>query len=199
MAQSDNGTDWEARYQAGEAHWDKGRPAPPLVDYLRDHPSELQGRVLVPGCGLGHDVRALAAAGLDVVGFDIAPTAVDRAKARPPVGSERYELGNFFELPGAFRGAFDWVFEHTCFCAIDPSLREDYVRAAASALKPEGRLLAIFYMEPDAEQGPPFRSDLAELHRLFGPAFVWEADWVPTSAYPGREGRERMAILRKRL
>ena len=40
------------------------------------------GDVLVPGCGSGHDVRAIAAASpiAQVVGLDVAPSALDRAR-----------------------------------------------------------------------------------------------------------------------
>jgi len=37
---------------------------------------------------------------------------------------------------------FDWIFEHTLFCAIDPSERELYVKAVLRWLKP-GALIAI--------------------------------------------------------
>ena len=56
-------TDWEAHYQANDTPWDKGEPSPGLVDWLAAHPAVPRGTVLVPGCGMGHDVRAWAAAG----------------------------------------------------------------------------------------------------------------------------------------
>jgi hypothetical protein len=36
-----------------------------------------------------------------------------------------------------------------------------------------------------------------ELERLFAPWFETVAGWVPDRAYPGREGREWLAIFRK--
>lgn len=191
-------TDWEAQYQKGETPWEKGAPSPGLVDFLVEQ--RVEGRVLVPGCGLGHDVRALAAQGAEVVGLDIAPSAVEAARATPAVGGERYELGNLFALPEPMRGAFDWVWEHTCFCAIDPSLRAAYVEAVHGALKPGGHLLAIFYLDPGNEspdEGPPFEVSLAELDRLFLPRFELLREWLPAHAYPGREGREWMRLLKR--
>ena len=57
-------TDWEARYQAGETPWEKGEAAPPLIELLGklEKPAWGRGPILVPGCGFGHDVRALSAA-----------------------------------------------------------------------------------------------------------------------------------------
>ena len=49
---------WQEKYEQGETPWDKGEPSPGLVDFLADH--NLNGRILVPGCGSGHDVRAIA-------------------------------------------------------------------------------------------------------------------------------------------
>lgn len=189
-------TDWEDRYRTGDMPWEKGAPHPALIDFLKSNP--VHGRVLVPGCGTGHDVRALAATADEVVGLDLAPSAIARAKTQPAVGGERYQLGDFFALPPKMRGAFDVVFEHTCFCAIDPSLRERYVAAVASALKPGGHLLAIFYLDPGldpGESGPPHGVTREELDRFFSPTFTLLREWQPAATYPGREGRETCRLL----
>ncbi|MGB8169021.1 MAG: methyltransferase domain-containing protein [Chthoniobacteraceae bacterium] len=189
-------TDWEAQYQKGETPWDKGAPSPGLLDALASEP--LRGRVLVPGCGAGHDVRAIAPLAEEVIGIDIAPSAVEAARRFAPTGRERYELANLFDLPAALRGSFDWVWEHTCFCAIDPAMRPAYVEAVAGALRPGGHLLAIFYLDPgntSPDEGPPFEVSIAELDRLFSPRFTLVKEWLPQRAYPGREGREWMRLL----
>ena len=189
-------TDWEAQYQKGETPWDKGAPSPGLLDFLAH--DALRGRVLVPGCGAGHDVRAIAAHADEVVGIDIAPSAIAAARTFPPAGRERYELADLFALPPALRGSFDWVWEHTCFCAIDPAMRAAYVEAVAGALKPGGHLLAIFYLDPgndSPDQGPPFEVSIAELDTRFASRFTLEREWSPAHAYPGREGREWMRLL----
>jgi SAM-dependent methyltransferase len=192
-------TDWEANYQRNETPWDKGAPSPGLVDFLRNEP--VRGRVLVPGCGLGHDVRALAATADEVVGLDIAPSAVKGARTFPAVGGESYELADLFALPPRLLGCFDWVWEHTCFCAIDPAMREAYVAAVAEALRPGGHLLAVFYLDPGHDhpgEGPPFGVSKAELDALFAPRFTLVREWLPENAYAGREAREWMRVLLRR-
>ena len=200
-------TDWESCYRTGETPWDKGAPAPPLLEWLEQPGHRLEGAVLVPGCGLGHDVRAIAATRqpTQVVGLDISPAALDQARRVPPAGNESYVEANLFALPPDLRGRFDWVCEHTCFCAIDPARWADYVQAVAGALRPGGHLLAIFYLRPwsGGEQpppggGPPFPTSPEELDALFAGHFELLEESVPIRAYRGREGRELRRLLQRR-
>ncbi|MEM6911586.1 MAG: methyltransferase [Verrucomicrobiota bacterium] len=189
--------DWEGRYQEGHTPWDKGAASPGLLDFLRTHP--WQGRrVVVPGCGLGHDVRALAAAGLESVGLDIAPSAIAAAQAAPAVPLASFHQADLFQLPARWRGAFDCVWEHTCFCAISPLHRQEYVAAIASLLRPGGTFLAVFFLDPETQSGPPFGTTKEELHRRFDRSFEVEQEWQPENAYPGRVGREWMWRARLR-
>jgi len=193
------GVDWESRYTAGDTPWDKGLAHPALVEWLHAHP--LSGKVLVPGSGTGHDVRAIAAnPDAQVVAMDIAPSAIERASAYKPVGREIYVLGDFLAGDAAALGPFDALFEHTCFCAIPPSRRGDYVRAAAAALRPGGIFLGVFFGNPENPDpdSPPFRSPADEVERLFAPAFeiAESRDEIPT--YPERVGREFLRVFRRR-
>ncbi|MFZ4483533.1 MAG: methyltransferase domain-containing protein [Chthoniobacterales bacterium] len=189
-------TDWNQRYVEGDTPWDKGAAHPVLGDALTQ--GLLTGRVLLLGCGTGHDVRALAQRGLEVVGLDVAPLAIERARAHRVVGGETYVLGDLFDLPVDLRGAFDGVFEHTCFCAIDPAQRADYVAAVAAALKPGGRLLAVFYADPGhAGEGPPFGCTKAELDALFAKDFRLIGEHAGFATYEHREGRELLRVFER--
>jgi methyl halide transferase len=196
---------WEERYRAGDTPWDKGGPHPGLLAEL----SELspRGRVLVPGCGFGYDADVIAGSPevTEVVALDISDSAVAGARQRLARWGKkvRVERGDLFALPHNHRGAYDWVFEHTCYCAIDPPARNDYVNAVANALKPGGHLFGIFFLTPwDTEEenqsaGPPFGTTIAELDRRFAPRFEIVRTWQPSATYEGREGREIMRLLRK--
>ncbi|MHB8519912.1 MAG: methyltransferase domain-containing protein [Limisphaerales bacterium] len=187
---------WEAKYQASDTPWDKGAPSPGLVDFLAAHPELPRGTVCVPGCGIGHDVRAWARAGFEALGWDVAPTAVRSAEERTRREglTGQFQQGNFLqdELPQLF----DWVFEHTLFCAIDPGRRDDYRRAVVRRLKPRGHYLAVNYLIPD-EDGPPFGTTRDELWRRFSPDFDLLQEWVPRS-YPNRTGLELMLWWRRK-
>jgi SAM-dependent methyltransferase len=190
-------TDWDAAYQRRETPWEKGKPHPALLDFLAKS-GPLEGEIFVPGCGCGQDVRALSTTANHVVGIDFARRAIAKAKARRRVAKEEYLLADLFALPSELDEQFDWVFEHTCFCAIDPARRNDYVRTVVRLLKPGGKLLAVFFINPDHdEEGPPYRVSRTELEKFFGKYFAVEQEWVPARTHPGREQRELMRVLAK--
>ncbi len=201
-AKSDPMTDWEQHYLDDHTPWDKGEPSPGLLQFLAKAP--LTGQILVPGCGLGHDVRAIASASpaAEVVGLDVAPSAIRGARELSQLPNETYVEGDFFRLPAEYVGAFDWIWEHTCFCAIDPEMRGGYVQAVRRVLKPSGQLLGVFYLDPYDEEHcredgrPPFGCTVDELESRFGPSFQIVDSWSPTATYEGREEREWMMLLK---
>lgn len=190
-------TDWEQRYQTGDMPWEKGEPSPGLVDFLKSHPDLPRGRVLVPGCGCGHDVRTWAGHGFTATGLDLAPSAVRIAEERTPdelVGMARFAAGDFLEQKPV--EPFDWLFEHTLYCAINPGRRDDYLEAARRWLRPGGHFLAVHYLIPD-EDGPPFGTTAEEVTLRFSRDFELLAMWTPRS-YPNRQGLERMFWWQRR-
>jgi methyl halide transferase len=192
-------TNWDEHYSRGEASWDRGTPHPALAEYLATSP--VTGRVLVPGCGFGNDARAIGAAGNQVVGVDISPTAVARAESLRTSPYETYAVEDLFSLPESWSGSFDMVFEHTCFCAIQPRERPAYVSAMAKALRSDGLLFAVFFLRPNVapdHEGPPYGVDVAELDSLFSVQFDLRDEWVPSATFPNREGRELCRLLRLR-
>lgn len=190
-----NATDWEQRYQTGDMPWEKGAPSPGLVDWLAAHRELPRGTVLVPGCGTGHDAREWARHGFTATGCDIAPSAIRFSRERTAAAGLKAEflLCDFLTSEPCQR--FDWVFEHTLFCAIDPSQRDGYVRAVLRWLKPDGHYLAVNYLIPD-EDGPPFGTTREEQLARFSPHFDLLEEWVPRS-YPNRTGLERMFWWRR--
>ena len=128
----------------------------------------------------------------------MAPLAVGRAQeSLTGVSKAEVVLGDLFTdcYQPPLAGSFDVVWEHTCYCAIPPERRADYVQAIAAALKPGGQLLGVFFLTPwdegeDQTQGPPFGTGLEELRGMLAARFELERGWRPEVAYPGREGRE---------
>ena len=114
-------TDWEKCYVEGHMPWNKGAPSPPMLEWVHHH--QPQGRALMPGCGVGHDLAMLVTQGVDATGLDLSPTGIEMAKTTYPALSERFVVGDLFAMPADWLGHYDFVFEHTCLCALPPDLR----------------------------------------------------------------------------
>jgi methyl halide transferase len=192
-----SGTDWETRYQTGDMPWEKGEASPGLVDFLAANRELPRGSVCVPGCGTGHDARAWAAAGFAVTGCDLAPSAVRLSCERTLAAGLKAQFLQTNFLRDEPPQPFDWLFEHTLFCAIQPVERDEYVRAALRWLKPGGQYLAVNYLIPDTE-GPPFGTTREEVLSRFSPHFDLLKEWVPRS-YPNRTGLELMLWWRRKV
>lgn len=130
----------------------------------------------VVGCGLGDDAEALAAAGFAVTAFDVSASAIAWAKDRFPASSVNYVVADLFELPDAWIGSFDLVFEFRTIQALPISVRREAIAQIASLPKPGGTLLVATYIRdsvlPDSDfvgEGPPWplsEPELAEFEAL---------------------------------
>ena len=193
--------DWNARYEAEDTPWDKGEAAPILKALLSDGTFPAGAEVLVPGCGYGHDVRSIAAAGYSTTGMDISQLALDTARemtdASSILGEISWALEDVFcaELPQGKRYGAIW--EHTCYCAIPPEMRADYISAAYDLLDEGGILVGVFFTAPQTKPGPPHMTCREDLLELFSKKFtlVWERK--PESFYPAREGKEWLMCWRR--
>ena len=177
---------WDQRYRHGTDAWELGQAAPPLEAFLRDDPRRpLPGEpVLVPGCGRGHEAELLAGLGFGAVRLDFSGEAL--AEARRLHGADRPGLrwlqADLFDREALARagltaGGLCGVLEHTCFCAIDPARRPDYLDGVRQLLRPGGWLLGLFWCHR-REGGPPWGSDphrlAAQLRDAGFTAELWE-------------------------
>ena len=76
---------------------------------------------------------------------------------------------DIFNLPNYFTNYFDIVLEYTCFCAIDPSKRTDYVKVVKKILHSKGLFVALLFPlnRNKYSGGPPFHVDLDSTLSLF--------------------------------
>ena len=191
--------DWQSRYLVEDTPWDKGCAAPSLIDLILDRPEWFTDRrVLVPGCGLGHDAALLAQSVGSVLALDIADQALKLGlKTYGSHENLKFKKADLFQLSEELSESFDVVWEHTCFCAIDPDLRRRYVVSMWNALRPGGRLIGVFFINPDVEpgEGPPFGASVSEICAVFDGYFKLEQQEDPRSYYEGREGREKILVF----
>jgi SAM-dependent methyltransferase len=190
--------DWEQRYQDGQTGWDLGDPAPPFVTLLQSVDAPAPGRMAVLGAGRGHDALLFADRGFEVVGFDLAPSAIAAATQAAQIRqiSTRFLQRDIFALEPEFAGQFDYVLEHTCFCAIAPELRTDYVNLVKWLLRPGGELIALFWAH-SMPGGPPFGTTVDELQQRFATRFELIAFELAINSVPSRQGAEYLARFRR--
>jgi SAM-dependent methyltransferase len=163
---------WEQRYQENTAKWDIGMAAPPLASLLASSEAPIAGKTAVIGCGQGHDAILFAKHGFDTIGFDFAPSAIALGQklSKTMEISMQFLQRDIFEFPQEFPNSFDYAIEHTCFCAIRPEQRPDYVNMVRSILKPTGEFIALFWAH-NRPDGPPFGVTLEEIKDLFSASF----------------------------
>jgi SAM-dependent methyltransferase len=123
--------------------WVDLEPNPYLVAWLQRQAAPPAGRALVVGCGYGDDAELLSAAGLDVVAFDIAPTAVERCQSRFPESTVRYQVADVLAPPAEWSGAFELVFEAYTVQVLAGPARAACARAIGSFVAPGGTLLVV--------------------------------------------------------
>ena len=199
---------WETRFERHETPWDRGEPSPQLRAWLDEglfaaagHPA----RVIVPGCGSGHEVVALAAAGIDVTGLDSAEAACARTRdalARAGLAG-RARVVQADALAWRPDAPLDVVYDQTCLCALHPDHWVAYARALHAWLRPGGRLLLLAMQSPrdgaadGFVEGPPYHVHVHAARALFPePGWAWPKPSYPRVPHP--KGFHELAIVLER-
>ncbi|ODM17053.1 hypothetical protein SI65_07452 [Aspergillus cristatus] len=178
-------------------------------------------KALVPGCGSGLDVLLLASFGYDAYGLEYSHSAVQTCKAQEtrsrargeyPVrdeevgrGSVTFMQGDFFrdawlEGIGLGRGDYDVIYDHSFFCALDPSLRPQWGQRKAQLLAPTGRLICLEFPrhQDPSEMGPPYTA-LSEdyIEHLSQPGLKRVAYWKPERTHAN--GFDAQGVIQDRV
>jgi SAM-dependent methyltransferase len=140
-----------------------------------------------------------AANGYQVTAIDFAPEAIVRLKGQLDAAGLQADLvcADLFDLPDALSRAFDLVLEQTCFCAIDPIRRAEYVTAVHRMLVPGGRLAGLFY-RCGGDSGPPFNTEPDQVRALFDGLFVVDSLAPTPHSHERRSGEEWLGMLTRR-
>lgn len=154
--------DWNESYSSGEVPWNTGKPDELLVDTVRNGTIR-PGHVLEVGCGTGTNAIWLASQGFTVLGIDVAPLAIEKARKKATeVGADcRFEVLDLLkdqQIPG---GPYDFVFDRGCFHIFDSAEeRTRFAQRVEALLKPGGQWLSLIGSTegPEREFGPPRRS-----------------------------------------
>lgn len=191
---------WREAWQAGTIPWDAGT-SPPALRTLLDRGTVPGGRVLVPGCGTGYDLATLARQDREVVGIDLSEKAREAFLAAHSdlSGIVAYEVTDFFSFaPGV---GFDFVWDYTFFCALDPEQRGRWSETMKRLVKPAGMLATLLFPFEDpisTTEGPPWPINNTMVRGFIEDAFEELEVTEVEHTHPGREGRERLALWRRR-
>jgi len=189
---------WESNYEKHEDGWDLGGPTP-VFKRIATNARFVPGRMLVPGAGRGHDAREFSRHGFEVTAVDFTAYAVNEMKrlADPNAPIEIFQQ-DIFTFPHEYDGAFDYLLEYTCFCAIDPQRRSEYADVVTRLLKPEGILIDLAYPLDNRKDGPPFGLTDSELLDLFQErGFKLLSREKSADSIPRRKEAEELFIFQK--
>lgn len=192
---------WQERFATGTTPWNRGAPNPQLAGWIAEGTLASGMTVIVPGCGHGWEVAALARADMQVVGIDFAANALDHCRQVLAGEGRAAQLVDADVLHWQPDAPVDAIFEQTCLCALYPDFWQHYAAQLQRWLKPGGKLLALFLqaLRPEAAHGfidgPPYHCDINAMRALF-PATQWE--W-PKPPYPQIENtgiaRTELAVV----
>jgi SAM-dependent methyltransferase len=166
------GQPWDASYVDGPAPWDIGHPQPAIVGLAAE--GAFSGAVLDAGCGTGENALHIAALGLEVLGVDVAETALSMAREKAAargIGAQ-FAACDALHLDRLGR-AFDTVLDCGLFHSFDTGERREYVASVASVTVRGGTLYVLCFSDAGGETLGPHPVGEAELRAAFGPRSGW--------------------------
>lgn len=185
---------WSSRYKNEMTGWDIGNISTPLKEYI-DQLEDKTVKILIPGAGNGHEAEYLHHKGFtNVYVCDIAEEALQNLSQRCPTFPKSHLIHNdFFRLDEEF----DLILEQTFFCALDPTIRQEYIAQMNRLLKDGGKLVGVLFGVVFPFNGPPFGGSKEEYEDLFSDGFS-KIELAPcTNSIDPRSGNELFLIARK--
>ena len=157
-----------------------------------------KSRILVLGCGEGHDAAFFAEVGHVVTAIDFSAEPIRRAQEKyGHLHNLTFIKEDIFNISHDWNYTFDIIIEHTCFCAIEPDRRKELIKLWRRLLHEEGQIMALFFAMLK-RSGPPYGSSEWELRELLKKDFhfLFWGRW--RDSVPRRLGRELFVLAKKR-
>lgn len=191
---------WQSRFAAQNTPWDRRASNPQLLDWLTQAQVQAGERVLVPGCGHGWEVAALAQHGALVTAIDYAPAAIAHCGTLLQQLGLQANLAEADVLKWAPAQPLDAIYEQACLCALHPDHWVAYAAQLHAWLRPGGKLLVLFAQaaKPGAAQGfiegPPYHCDIQAMRALFTSAH-WDWPKPPYARVSHDNGMAELALI----
>ena len=190
---------WERSYQSGEMGWDLGGYTPIFNQWIKTLEKSIS--ICILGAGNGWDAVNFARSGHMVTAVDFAESAIKNMQTAAAQNALEMDIRHMdiFDLNQVYANHFDVVLEYTCFCAINPSKRRDYLEMVRAILKYQGELVGLLFpIDKDhSEGGPPFAVELEPTIELISEYLFLIKQEIPSLSIKSREGREVFVIFRK--
>lgn len=154
------------RSYTGQPPWDIGRPQPEVIR-LADA-GGFTGPVIDVGCGTGENALELASRGMEVLGVDAAPRAIEKArrKARDRELAAEFLVADALSL-GSLGRRFRAALDCGMFHVFDDRERSVYVASLASAIELGGVLHLLCFSDRQPGVLGPRRVTQQELRGSF--------------------------------
>ncbi|SVB64197.1 uncharacterized protein METZ01_LOCUS217051, partial [marine metagenome] len=189
---------WEDIYLEDDAGWDLGESTL-VFDKISD--ALPLGKVCIIGCGRGYDAVMFAQKGFEVTAIDFAPSAISTLQSLASGAGVMINIveTDIFLLTSQFSCEFDYVIEQTCFCAINPSRREEYEQLVKTIIKPNGKLIGLWFPldKPMDDGGPPWGTTISEVKSIFYDGWKIEKEEFPELSISPRKNREKLIIFKR--
>lgn len=190
---------WEDIYKRNDIGWDLNGPTPIFVKIA----NKLKpGKIIILGCGRGHDAIIFSKLNFEVTAVDFAPSAINYLEKLckknnikvNAVQSDIFSLGKYYD------NYFDYIIEQTCFCAIDPKRREEYERLVFRILNSAGNLIGLWYPLDKAieDGGPPWGVSRSNLKNIFEKRWIVIKELFSELSVKKRKQREKLIIFKKK-
>ncbi|MBD0402793.1 methyltransferase domain-containing protein [Flammeovirga sp. EKP202] len=179
---------WTEKYESNNTGWDIGYISTPLKEYI-DQLEDKELKILIPGVGNGYEIEYLWQLGFkNCYAVDISEAPLQNVKKRcPDFPEEQLLCSDFFQID---IGHFNLILEQTFFCALNPSLRKQYVEQMYRLLKKGGKLSGLLFDFELTKNGPPFGGSKEEYLSLFEPKFDIKILERCYNSIPPRSGNE---------
>ena len=166
------GQPWDASYHDGPAPWDIGQPQPAIVHLASE--GGFAGAVLDAGCGTGENALHVASLGLQVLGVDVADTALAmaREKAEARGIDAEFVVADAFQLDRLGR-MFETVLDCGLFHTFDGDERRGYVASLTSVTGRGATLYVLCFSDVGPDIGGPHPTSQEELRAAFNHGNGW--------------------------